>query len=55
MARPIKNTPILYGESARRFERQINNLPSPEERMIERQRVEEGARRFEEFLSRIKE
>lgn len=28
MARPIKETPILYGEEARRFEMQMMN-PSP--------------------------
>ncbi len=26
MARPIKETPILYGEEARRFEARMNNI-----------------------------
>ena len=26
MARPIKETPILYGEDARRFENELNNV-----------------------------
>ncbi len=36
MARPIKETPILYGEDARRFEREIQerNPETPEERAI---------------------
>lgn len=34
MARPIKETPILYGEDARRFEERMKNPPrvTPEER-----------------------
>lgn len=34
MARPIKETPILFGEDARRFEERMQNPPkiSPEER-----------------------
>ncbi len=46
---------MLVGEDALWFDCQINNIPSPEERAIERRRVEEGARRFEEFLRKIKE
>jgi hypothetical protein len=36
MARPIKETPILYGEDARRFIEHMNNLKkeTPEERAI---------------------
>lgn len=34
MARPIKETPILFGEDARRFEERMKNPPkvSPEKR-----------------------
>ncbi len=34
MARPIKETPILFGEDARRFEERMKNPPkeTPEER-----------------------
>lgn len=34
MARPIKETPILFGEEARRFEERMKNPPreTPEER-----------------------
>ncbi len=34
MARPIKETPILFGEDARRFEARMKNPPkeTPEER-----------------------
>lgn len=44
MARPIKETPILYGEEARRFEMQMLN-PKP----ISRER-EESIRRDYEFM-----
>jgi hypothetical protein len=40
MARPIKETPILYGEDARRFIEHMNNLKkeTPEERAIREER-----------------
>lgn len=53
MARPIKETPILYGEAARRFEeemRRVENMPK-EERMANRKKVEEGCAAF---LKRVK-
>lgn len=36
MARPIKETPILYGEDAKRFEERMNNVQkeTPELRKI---------------------
>ena len=36
MARPIKETPILYGEDAKRFEERMNNVQkeTPEQRKI---------------------
>ena len=36
MARPIKETPILYGEDARRFEERMKNVQkeSPEQKKI---------------------
>ena len=36
MARPIKETPILYGEDARRFEDRMKNIQkeSPEQKMV---------------------
>lgn len=36
MARPIKETPILYGEDAIRFEERMNNVQkeTPEQRKI---------------------
>lgn len=48
MARPIKETPILYGEAARRFEeemRRVENM-TKEERIANRKKVEEGCTAF---------
>ena len=38
MARPIKETPILFGEDARKFEKRMQN--PPKESPIDRQRRE---------------
>ncbi len=53
MARPIKETPILYGEAARRFEEEMKRVESmsKEARMANRQKVEEGCA---EFLRTVK-
>ena len=53
MAKPIRNTPILYGEDARRFREEISNLPSPEERRKAREKVREGAERFRKLLKEL--
>lgn len=50
MARPIRNTPTLYGKDAERFLAEIAVLPSREERKKERERIE---RNVEEFMSLI--
>lgn len=50
MANPIRNTPILFGEDAKRFREEISNLPPIEERRKARKKVEEGARRFIEMI-----
>lgn len=45
MARPIRETPILYGEDARRFEehmRQVESL-SPEQRRANREKLHREA------------
>ncbi len=44
MARPIKETPILYGSDARRFEERMKNPPkvSPEKRAQIRKSYEIG-------------
>lgn len=48
MARPIKETPILYGESARKFEEEMQCFENMtrEERMANRKKVEEGCSAF---------
>lgn len=50
MARPIKNTPVLYGKDAKRFLTEISNLPSVEERKNERLRIK---RNVNEFMSLV--
>lgn len=46
MARPIKNTPALYGKDAKRFLAEISVLPSVEERKRERQRIQHSVNDF---------
>lgn len=48
MARPIKETPILYGDAARRFDTEMKRVESMprEERMANRKKVEEGCAAF---------
>ncbi|MCM1035856.1 MAG: hypothetical protein NC406_00840 [Bacteroides sp.] len=50
MAKPIRNTPSLYGKDAERFLAEIAVLPSPEDRRKERQRIR---RSVNDFLSNI--
>lgn len=53
MAKPIRNTPILFGADAKRFREEIENLPSAEERRKARERVREGAERFRKLLKEL--
>jgi hypothetical protein len=46
MARPIRNTPALYGKDAERFLADISVLPTPEERKRERQRIKRSVNDF---------
>lgn len=39
MAQPIKNTPMLYGKDAKRFNAQAFSMPPVESRIKERQRI----------------
>ena len=50
MARPIRNTPTLFGKDAERFLADISVLPPVEERKRERQRIKENV---DEFLSLV--
>lgn len=53
MARPIRNTPILFDEDATEFLRKIN-MPIPqEERMAERKKTQEGAARLLELVAEL--
>lgn len=49
MARPIKETPILYGEEARRFESEAKHV-----RPYSRAEIEEIKRSYELISSRFK-
>lgn len=46
MARPIKNTPALYGKDAKRFLAEISDIPSVEERNRERMRIKHNVNEF---------
>lgn len=46
MARPIRNTPALYGKDAERFLADISKLPAEDERKRERQRIKKSVDDF---------
>ena len=46
MARPIKETPILFGEEARRFEERMKNI-----RPLSKERIAEIRRDYEYMMS----
>lgn len=50
MARPIRNTPILWGNDAREFIRRAESVVPTEEGRREMQRIKESVRKLEEFL-----
>lgn len=52
MARPIRNTPALYGKDAERFLADISVLPTPEERKRERQRIKRSVNDFMALVAR---
>lgn len=54
MARPIRNTPILFGKDAEQFLKEINTLPPLEERRKERARIEESVKRLKDMLAKAK-
>lgn len=51
MAKPIKNTPILYGKDALDFIKKSNEQLSEEKRQEEQARVRENAERFRQMVS----
>lgn len=55
MARPIKNTPVLYGKDAERFLADISQLPSIEERTRERARIENSVNDFMGLVAEFKD
>ena len=54
MSRPIKETPILYGKAARKFEEEMQRVENMtrEERMANRKKVEEGNFSNDEIMER---
>ena len=54
MAKPIRNTPILYGKDAKQFLLEIDNLPSMEERKKERARIEANVERLKMMVQNMK-
>ena len=53
MARPIRNTPILFDEDATEFLRKINTPIPDAERIAERKKVKEGAARLLELVANL--
>lgn len=51
MAKPIRNTPILFGQDAENFIQMADN-PSvdTEKRQAERTRIEDSLRKLDEFI-----
>jgi len=54
MAKPIRNTPILYGKDAKQFLAEIKNLPTLEERKKERARIDANVERLKQMILTIK-
>ncbi len=54
MARPIRNTPILYGKDAERFLADISQLPPIEERRRERARIDKSVNDFFQMIAKFK-
>lgn len=54
MAKPIRNTPILYGKDAKRFLAEIEKLPSAEERRKERARIDANVYYFLALIEEMK-
>ena len=53
MARPIRNTPILYGKDATAFIKAASETPSYEERKAERERIEAGVKKLEALMASL--
>lgn len=54
MARPIRNTPILFGKDARMFLAEIENQPSLEDRQKERARIDASVERLTALVMNLK-
>ena len=54
MAKPIRNTPILYGTGAKQFLTEIENLPTPVARKRERARIDAEVNYFLAEIEKMK-
>ncbi len=54
MAKPIRNTPILFGKDASQFLSQIAKLPSDSERGRERARIAQSLIELENLVKSLK-
>ncbi|MBO4985128.1 MAG: hypothetical protein J6C87_05735 [Bacteroides sp.] len=54
MARPIRNTPILFGKDAKMFLAEIEQQPSLEDRRKERARIEVNVERLATLIMNLK-
>lgn len=55
MARPIRNTPVLWGKDAVEFNAMASQKIPKEERMKERERVNESLKRFKRLFGSFPE
>ena len=55
MARPIRNTPILFGKDAKMFLTEIEQQPSLEDRRKERARIDANVKRLTAVIANLKQ
>jgi len=53
MAKPIKNTPILWGNDARDFISKMNNAPSQKDRNLERERIDDSLSKLSDIIKKL--
>jgi hypothetical protein len=51
MAKPIRNTPELFGKDAKQFNAQFSSLPKEDERKRERERIVNNINRLMELTN----
>lgn len=55
MAKPIRNTPILFGKDAELFRKEISQLPPSHERALERERIRKSIAQLQQMVDDLPE